>query len=124
MTTTRTTAERLDAAIDLLAAGHAPASVMAHASVDPADAVLVDTAARLTTALRLPPVAARFEARLGARLAGAVQPREALARALRRPSRMFLTGAVGSALGVGVTVTAFAVWRSARRATGLRLLPR
>ena len=60
-----------------------------------------------------PPVAARFEARLGARLSGAATPRDAVAWALRHPGRLIVTGAVGSAVGVGVT--AYAVWRSSRR---------
>ena len=51
-------------------------------------------------------VAPRFEARLGARLAGV----GGTPWILRHPGRLIVTGAVGSAVGVGVT--AYAVWRS------------
>jgi hypothetical protein len=71
-------------------------------------------------------VAPRFEARLGTRLAtaGPTSPsRDAVGWALRHPGRLIVTGAVGSAVGVGVT--AYAVWRSSRRTTAThRLLHR
>ena len=60
-------------------------------------------------------VAPRFEARLGARLSGV----SGTPWILRRPGRLIVTGAVGSAVGVGVT--AYAVWRSR---TSHRLLHR
>mgnify|MGYP006175434427 CR=1 FL=1 len=63
--------------------------------------------------LPAPPVAPRFEARLGAQLSGATS-RDPVAWAFRHPGRLLVTGAVGSAVGVGVT--AYAVWRSTRRA--------
>ena len=65
-------------------------------------------------------VAPRYEARLGARLSEAA----ATPWVLRHPGRLIVTGAVGSALGVGVT--AYAVWRSTRRSSGVahRLLQR
>lgn len=122
MVMTRTTAERLDAAVDLVAAGHAPSAAASRAGLSQADDALVEVIAHLGRALALPPVAPRFEARLGARLAGAAAPRDAIAWALRHPGRLIVTGAVGSAVGVGVT--AYAVWRTARRSSGTRLLPR
>lgn len=122
MTTTRTTAERLDAAVDLLAAGLTPGAAASRSGLTSAEAPIVEAAARVGRALAPPPVAPRFEARLGARLAGAAAPRDPLAWALRHPGRLIVTGAVGSAFGVGVT--AYAVWRSTRRSAGVRLLSR
>lgn len=101
-----TPAERLDRAIDALLAGAPPAVAAAAAGVTPADRPLVGAAAAVRAALGTSLTAPRFEARLGARLAGiGVTP-----WILRHPGRLIVTGAVGSAVGVGVT--AYAVWRS------------
>lgn len=116
MRRTPSVAERLDRAIDELTAGTSPAASAAIAGLDPGLRPLVDTAGRLGVALAPPPVAPRFEARLGARLAG-LSPAGG-AWALRRPGRLIVTGAVGSAVGVGVT--AYAVWRSTRRGSAHR----
>ena len=106
MTTRPTTAERLDRAVDAVLAG-APAQVAAaSAGVNPADRSLVEAAARLRATLATSLAAPRFEARLGARLAGV----GGTPWILRHPGRLIVTGAVGSAVGVGVT--AFAVWRN------------
>jgi hypothetical protein len=112
MTTRPTRAERLDRAVDELLLG-APAGVAA-ASVDLAvdERPLLEAAASLRTTLAPSLVAARFESRLGERLSGAQAP----SWILRHPGRLIVTGAVGSAVGVGVT--AFAVWRSTRRPAG------
>lgn len=77
---------------------------------------MADVAARLLDALRLPPVAPRFEARLGARLAHAATTGQPMAWVLRHSGRLIVTGAVSSAVGVGMT--AYAVWRSSRRTAG------
>lgn len=113
MTRNPSSAERLDRALDGILAG-SPSAVAAGAlHADTALLPLVDVAAQLRRALVVPPVAPRFEARLGARLAGAVPGVPAAAAAfgwaLRHPG--LVTGAVGSA-AVGVGVTAYAVWRS------------
>ena len=112
-------AERLDRAIDQLAAGSHPGTAAATAGLDPAGRSLLATAERVSHALAPPPVSSRFEARLGARLAGVAPSRDAIGWARRHPGRLIVTGAVGSAVGVGVT--AFAVWRTSRRASALRL---
>ena len=115
-----TLAERLDQAVDDLLAGTRPAVAAARAALPAADRGLVETGAALRMTLGASLVSPRFEARLGARLAGAtVQP-----WLLRHPGRLIVTGAVGSAVGVGVT--AYAVWRSTRRGPGVahRLLHR
>lgn len=118
MTIRPTLAERLDRAVDEVLVGAPPAVAAASAGLAGADRALVQTAAALRTALGSSLVAPRFEARLGARLSGAAAP-----WILRHPGRLIVTGAVGSAVGVGVT--AFAVWRSTRRAGGAhRLLHR
>lgn len=109
MTTRPTLAERLDLAVDELLGGAAPGVAAATAGLAPADRSLVEAAASLRESLALSLVAPRFEARLGSRLSGA----GASPWILRHPGRLIVTGAVGSAVGVGVT--AFAVWRSARR---------
>jgi hypothetical protein len=111
-------AERLDHALDQLVAGVAPGTAAASVALDPGGRGLVDVASRLRHALVPPPVSTRFEARLGARLAGVAPPRDAVGWALRHPGRLIVTGAVGSAVGVGVT--AYAVWRTSRRATSQR----
>jgi hypothetical protein len=110
-----TVAVRLDRALDGVGAGLQPAVAAATAGLEAADHTLLSTAGRVRAALPLPPVSPRFEARLGARLSGAAPPREAVAWALRHPGRLLVTGAVGSAVGVGVT--AYAVWRKGRRST-------
>jgi hypothetical protein len=112
-------AERLDNAIDQLAAGTHPGTAAATAGLDPAGRLLLDTAERVRLALVPPPVSPRFEALLGARLAGVAPSRDAIGWARRHPGRLIVTGAVGSAVGVGVT--AYAVWRSSRRSSALRL---
>jgi hypothetical protein len=105
MTTRPTIAERLDRAVDAVLAG-TPAPVAAAATdLGPEDRPLVDVAAAMHATLATPLVAPRFEASLGARLAGVATP-----WILRHPGRLIVTGAVGSAVGVGVT--AYAVWRS------------
>jgi hypothetical protein len=115
-------AERLDRALDQLGAGARPAVAAATVGLDGDGRSLLEVADRVHRALSPPPVAARFEARLGARLSGAATPRDAVAWALRHPGRLIVTGAVGSAVGVGVT--AYAVWRSSRRTQSGRFLHR
>jgi len=115
-------AERLDRALEQLGAGANPAVAAATVGLDGDGRSLLELADRVHAALPAPPVAARFEARLGARLSGAAMPRDAVAWALRHPGRLFVTGAVGSAVGVGVT--AYAVWRSSRRTQSGRFLHR
>jgi len=120
MTTRPSLAERLDLAVDGVLDGMSPGLAAAGAGVAAADRSLVEAAAALRSALPAAIVAPRFEARLGSRLSGAaVQP-----WILRHPGRLIVTGAVGSAVGVGVT--AYAVWRSTRRSQGAaqRLLHR
>ena len=113
-----TAAERLDRALEQLAAGTQPGTAAATAGLEPAARSLLVTADRVRRALVAPPVSPRFEARLGARLAGVAPPRDAIGWARRHPGRVIVTGAVGSAVGVGVT--AFAMWRTSRRASALR----
>ena len=117
MRRTPSVAERLDRAIEELVAGTTPAASAAVAGLDPGGRSLIETAGRLAVALTPPPVAPRFEARLGARLAG-LSPPAGTPWALRHPGRLIVTGAVGSAVGVGVT--AYAVWRSTRRGSAHR----
>lgn len=105
-------AERLDHALDQLGAGAHPAVAVATAGLGADDRGVVEIADRVRSALPIPPVAPRFEARLGAQLSGATL-RDPVGWALRHPGRLLVTGAVGSAVGVGVT--AYAVWRSSRR---------
>ncbi|MGQ0608050.1 MAG: hypothetical protein ACT4OQ_06290 [Chloroflexota bacterium] len=118
----RSAAERLDRAVDGILDGHSPQIAAATAGVDGASRPLVQLASDLRATLVPPPVGTRYAARLGARLA--TQPlRDPVAWARRHPGRLIVTGAVGSAVGVGVTV--YAVWRSSRRASGAhRLLHR
>jgi hypothetical protein len=111
---TRTPAERLDEAVELLLTDERP-------TFDTELLPLVDTASRLREALALLPTGHTFEARLAARLAhpggiGGVlaSAGEATWREIRHPSRLLVTGAVSSAaLGVGVTL--LALRRGARR---------
>lgn len=117
-----TVAERLDRALEQMAAGARPASAAASAGLDGDGRALVELADRVRSAHALPAVAPRFDARLGARLSDAATPRDAMAWALRHPGRLIVTGAVGSAVGVGVT--AYAVWRSSRRTHAGRILHR
>jgi hypothetical protein len=110
MTLRPSTAERLDRAIDQLLVGTSPAVAAASAGLPAPQRGLVEAAASLRTALAPSLVAPRFEARLGARLSGAAGS----PWILRHPGRLIVGGAVGSAVGVGVT--AYAVWRTTRRA--------
>src|SRR3990170_2886545 len=120
MTDRPSTAERLDRAVDELLAGAHAGAAAASAGVGAVERPLVEMAASLRATLAPSLVGPRFEARLGSRLSGA----GASPWILRHPGRLLVTGAVGSAVGVGVT--AFAVWRSTRRSSGMahRLLHR
>jgi len=119
MTAHSTRPDRLDRAIAAMLDGTSPSVAAATAGVEADDRPLVAAAAALRTAFASSLVAPRFEARLGARLSGA-----AGLPWLRRHPGLIVTGAVGSAVGVGVT--AYAVWRSTRRSSGVahRLLQR
>jgi len=111
---TRTPAERLDAAVDEVLAGH-------HPPVSPELAPLVDAASLLRSALPPLPAGTRFEARLASRLTA---PRsvahvvsavsDATRRELRHPARLLITGALSSA-AVGLGFTVVAIRRLARR---------
>lgn len=115
-------AERLDRAVDGILDGLPAPIAAAAADVDAGTRPLVELAGDLHLTLVPPPVGSRYESRLGARLATATA-RDPMAWALRHPGRLIVTGAVGSAVGVGVT--AYAVWRSSRRPSGAhRLLHR
>jgi hypothetical protein len=115
-------AERLDRAVDGILDGLSPQIAAATGGVDAASRQLVELASDLRAMLVPPPVGTRYEARLGTRLA-TQSIRDPVAWARRHHGRLIVTGAVGSAVGVGVT--AYAVWRSSRRATGAhRLLHR
>ena len=122
MQQTPSVADRLDRALEQLGAGAGPAVAAASVGLDADGRSLVELAERMRTTLPIPPVAPRFEARLGARLSGATMRRDAVAWALRHPGRLLVTGAVSSAVGVGVT--AYAVWRSSRRTPSGRFLHR
>ena len=112
--TTGSQAERLDQALDELLAGSRPHG-------DRSLAPLLDAAALVREAMPPIPASSRFESRVLGRLddggvASAVGTIERLARReLRNPVRILAAGAVSSA-ALGVTVTAFAVWRSRRHA--------
>jgi hypothetical protein len=106
-------AERVDLAVERLVHGTSPALAAASARLDPADRRLLEAAIRVQSALTIPPIGSRFEARLGTRLAEAAHAAHGRPWALRHPGRLIVTGAVGSAVGVGMT--AYAVWRSSRR---------
>ncbi|MEO5986508.1 MAG: hypothetical protein ABIW50_09790 [Candidatus Limnocylindria bacterium] len=115
-------AERLDRAVDGVLDGQSVPTAAAAAGLDPSMRALLGMAADIRVSLRAPLASPHFEARLGTRLVPTA-PRDAVAWALRHPGRLIVTGAVGSAVGVGVT--AYAVWRSSRRApSGHRLLHR
>ena len=114
MTQPPSVAERLDRALDAMVAARPPESGVAGAWAGSPIAPLVALATEVRAALPAPPVAPRFEERLGARLAAAATPRPPLAWAFGSPGRRIVTGAVGSA-AVGVGITAFAVWRHGRR---------
>ena len=121
MRTSPSVAERLDAAVELLVDGASP-SVAAAGRLAGEERRLVEVADRLRRATPAPPLAPRFEAALGARLAG-LATRDPRTWALRHPGRLIVGGAVGSAVGVGVT--AYAVWRTTRRPSAAsRLLHR
>jgi hypothetical protein len=117
------TAERLDRAIDEISSGAGAPLAAAAAGVGVDDRPMVDAAARLRSSLPMPVVAGGFESRLGTRLSADGEPWRAslLAWAVRHPGRLLVTGAVGSAVGVGVTA---AVLRSARRSPAHRWLHR
>lgn len=115
MSDSPSTAERVDRAVFQLLGGAPVGAAAAAAGLAPGDRRVVEIAEALRAALTPPPVGSRFEARLGARLASAVA-RDPVGWALRHPGRLIVTGAVGSAVGVGVT--AYAVWRSGRRTAG------
>lgn len=116
-------ADRLDRAVDGVLDGLSPGVAAATSGVSPHGRALVTLAADLRVTLGAPLVAPRFEARLGTLLSAPAVARDPVAWALRHPGRLIVTGAVGSAVGVGVT--AYAVWRSSRRASGAhRLLHR
>ena len=119
MSSTPSAAELLDRAVATLLGGASPAHATASAGLDASRRPLLQTADLVRRSLPLPSVAPRFEARLGARLAMPAPSRDAVAWALRHPGRLIVTGAVGSAVGVGVT--AFAVWRSTRRSPVARI---
>jgi hypothetical protein len=108
-------AERLDRALDQLLAGSRP----------PADrnlAPLLDAATLVREAMPPIPTGPALDERVLSRLdergvASAVGTLERIARReLQHPVRILAAGAVSSA-ALGVTVTAFAVWRSRRQAT-------
>jgi hypothetical protein len=124
VSTDTTPAERVDRAIDALLAGE-HSRVAAAVAGDPRLGQLLDVAESLRDALVPPPVAARFEARLGARLAEAAADRGG-PWGVRHPGRLLVAGAAVSSAAVGVGVTAYAVWRSTRRqsSVGHRLLHR
>ncbi len=115
-------AERLDHAIGQVLGGASPAVASASAGLDLTTRLLIEVAESVRAALPVLPASPGFESRLDARLTGAVASRDALAWALRHPGRLIVTGAVGSAVGVGVT--AYAVWRSSRRGVPHRFLGR
>jgi len=119
---TPSVAERLDRALEQVILGAQPSVAAARSGLDAPGRPLVHLAERVRDALTAPSVSPRFEARLGARLSGAAASRDPMAWALRHPGRLIVTGAVGSAVGVGVT--AFAVWRSTRRPSPGRFLHR
>src|SRR5687767_4479852 len=119
MRTNPSSAQRLDRAIDELLTGVPSGAAAAVAGLDGGARTPLDTADRVRLAPGLPPGPPRFEARLGARLAGLAPGRDTMPWALRHPGRLIVTGAVGSAVGVGVT--AYAVWRSTRRGSTHRL---
>ncbi len=122
--TTRSTPERLDAAVESLLSGLRPA-------VEPELRPMLEVSAVLADALRPVPAAARFEAQLAERLAVGRMRRAThgitafTRRELARPGRLLAAGAFSS-VAVGATVTAYAVWRSIRRSQALhqRLLQR
>lgn len=106
-------AERLDRAIDEVLLGTSPGLAAAGVGLEITDRGLLRTARSLHDALRGPLLSPHFESRLAARLAADAPGAPWI---LRHPGRLIVSGALGSAVGVGVT--AFAVWRTARRAGG------
>jgi hypothetical protein len=120
MTQRPTLAERLDRAVQALLDGASAGQALAGAGLGEDERTLVLAAQAAESALVAPLVSPRFEARLGARLSSMTNG----PWILRHPGRLIVTGAVGSAVGVGVT--AYAVWRSGRRPAPIthRLLQR
>ena len=114
-------ADRLDRALEQVVDGVRPGTAAATVGLGGDGRSLLEVARDIGRALPLPPVAPRFEARLGARLSGAAPQRDPVGWALRHSGRLIVTGAVGS---VGVGVTAYAVWRSSRRPASARFLHR
>src|SRR5919108_5255092 len=107
-----TRAELVDRVIDLVLAGNDP-GVAAGAVGDASLRPLARAAAALERALVPVPPSVRFEALLGTRLAH-LRLVDRASRAIQRPNRLLVGAAVSSA-AIGVGVTAFAVWRSARQ---------
>src|SRR5680860_1908441 len=103
MTHSPSVAERLDRAVDALLVGRSAAAAAASARIAPEQRSLVEVAVELRDTLRAPVTSPRFETQLGLRLASTDGPRDPLAWALRHPRRLIISGAVGSAVGVGVT---------------------
>lgn len=120
MTHPRSMAERVDRAVQALLDGASAGQAAAMAGLGDDARPVVGAAHVAGAALAAPLVSPRFEARLGARLAGVGHA----PWILRHHGRLLVTGAVGSAVGVGVT--AYAVWRSSRRPAPMahRLLQR
>jgi hypothetical protein len=113
----RTPAGRVDVAVESLLAGRRPI-------VEDELRPLLRVAELTSAALRPIPPGAAFERRLAERLVRASVVRRAAGavssftrRELSQPGRLLAAGAVSSA-AVGVTVTAFAVWRSSRQHPG------
>jgi hypothetical protein len=105
--TTRTPAERLDAAVDEVLTGHRPA-------VSPELDPLVDAASLVRSALAPLPAGTRFEAQLAWRLTHPGMVAWLVSRSLRHPARLLITGAVSSAV-VGIGITLVAMRRGSRR---------
>lgn len=120
MTQRPSVAERIDRAVQALLDGASAGQALATAGLGDDERAIVHVAEAADAALAAPLVSPRFEARLGARLAGVGHG----PWIMRHPGRLIVTGAVGSAVGVGVT--AYAVWRSSRRPVPMahRLLQR
>ena len=123
MTHLPSAATQLDRAFDAVLDGHPP-TVAAAAAIDRPLRPLVALGESIRGAMPPLPVSARFEARLGARLAQAAEGRQAGSWAASHQV-LLLSGAVGSA-ALGVGITAFAVWRHGRRPapSAFRLLHR
>jgi hypothetical protein len=110
----RSTADRLDEAVDQVLAGITP-------TIEPDLRALVKAATTVQAALPPMPAGARFEARLRSRLIADTRLARATdavgaftRRELRQPRHLIAAGAVSSA-AVGVGLTALVVWRGTRR---------